>query len=45
MRTNQILNSLKSNRFQDAVQRILGDELLSNTKEITYDSAVLDIHK
>ena len=45
MRTNQILNSLKSNRFEDAVQRILGEELLSNTKEITYDSAVLDIHK
>ena len=45
MRTNQILNSLKSNRFSDAVQRVLGDELLVNTNEIPYDNAVLDIHK
>ncbi len=45
MRTNQILNSLKSNRFSDAIKRVLGDELLVNTNEIPYDSAVLNIHK
>ena len=45
MRTNQILNSLKSNRFSDATKRVLGDELLLNTNEIPYESAVLNIHK
>lgn len=45
MRTNQILTSLKSNRFSDAVQRVLGSELLANTNEIPYEKAVLDIHK
>lgn len=45
MRTNQILNSLKSNRFSDAVVRVLGEEVINNTNEITYESAVLNIYK
>lgn len=45
MRTNQILTSLKSNRFSDAAQRVLGNELLNNTNEIPIETAVLNIHK
>ena len=45
MRTNQILNSLKSNRFSDAIVRVLSDEIVKNTNDIEYDVAVLNIHQ
>lgn len=43
MRTNQILNSLKSNRFSDSIIRVLGEEVTKTTNEIPYDKAVLSI--